>query len=223
MPQKPNHQSFFPYNRITVSDLQKEWEILTRKFCSNAQQRAEIFALLRDKYTETPRFYHNLSHVNSLLRQAADFVFDDAEAVQMAIWFHDVIYNPLSGNNETDSAELAVICLQDLDFPPDKIKRIRQMILATQKHSPADLDEDGRIFLDLDLSILGSGEEIYDKYRQAIRREYSFVPYFLYRRSRRRILQNFLARETIYYTEKARQRWENQAQTNLNNEINLLR
>ena len=96
------------------------------------------------------------------------------------------------------------------------------MILGTQKHDATDLDYDGKLFLDLDLAILGTNENIYQNYKNAIRREYSFVPWFLYRRSRAKIMTNFLEREFIYFTDELREKFETQARANIANEIKEL-
>jgi predicted metal-dependent HD superfamily phosphohydrolase len=96
------------------------------------------------------------------------------------------------------------------------------MILATPAHEAENLDFDGRLFLDLDLEILGADEKIYGEYKKAIRREYSFVPFFLYRRERRRILENFLSREFLYFTEEMREKCERRARRNIAKEIKEL-
>jgi predicted metal-dependent HD superfamily phosphohydrolase len=49
------------------------------------------------------------------------------------------------------------------------------MIRATEKHDSSSLDADGKLFLDLDLGILAAGTEVYKRYAEAIRQEYSFA------------------------------------------------
>jgi predicted metal-dependent HD superfamily phosphohydrolase len=180
--------------------------------------------LLISKYSEKHRAYHNLSHINYLLRGAWAFgnTFHDYEAARLAVWFHDAIYEPKSKTNEIESAALAVKSLSELKVPKIKIEKVEKMILATQKHDAAALDEDGELFLDLDLSILGTTPSIYQKYAQAIRREYSFVPENLYREKRREVLRHFLQREFIYYTVEMREFYEEAAQINIANEIEEL-
>lgn len=96
------------------------------------------------------------------------------------------------------------------------------MILATAKHDAAALDFDGRLFLDLDLSILGAGAGVYKKYSAAIRCEYAHVPDVLYFRGRKRVLENFRRREFIYFTAEMRGRFEAAARVNIENEIKEL-
>lgn len=124
--------------------------------------------------------------------------------------------------NEIKSAELAVEKLSALNVPKITVEKVEAMILATRNHKSDGLDEDGKLFLDLDLSILGAEAEVYKHYSAAIRREYSFVPWFLYRHSRRKILESFLEREFLYFTAEMRGKYETAARANVANEIKEL-
>ncbi len=214
--------NIFQVTQSIISKLKSDWQSQTRKFCSNDKIINDISSLLVEKYSEKHRAYHNLSHINYLLKKAEMIDFEDFDSVYFAIWFHDIIYAPKKSDNEVESAKLAVKLLQQLSFPKNKITLVKQIILATQTHSAENLDQDGKIFLDLDLSILGAKPEIYQNYAQAIRMEYSHVWNFLYRRGRRKILESFLQREVIFFSAEIRQNLEKQARSNLANEIKLL-
>lgn len=222
MSKKITNPNIFAIGQTTISDLKNEWQKMLRNYCSDESKVDEIIQILIDKYSEKHRAYHNLSHINYLLKEAKKFEFADADAIYFTTWFHDVIYEPKKSDNEIESAKLAAKLLQKLNLPEETITKIEQIILATQTHSPENLDEDGKIFLDLDLSILGADQEIYQNYSRAIRQEYSYVEYSLYRRGRKKVLENFLKRETIFFTENLRERFENQARLNLANEIKEL-
>ena len=62
-------------------------------------------------YQEKHRAYHNLEHVNDCLNQLDNFESEitDKHIIEMAIWYHDIIYNPYGKNNELKSAEEASI------------------------------------------------------------------------------------------------------------------
>lgn len=222
MSKKITNPNIFAIGQTTISDLKNEWQKMLRNYCSDESKVDEIIQILIDKYSEKHRAYHNLSHINYLLKEAKKFEFADADAIYFTTWFHDVIYEPKKSDNEIESAKLAAKLLQKLNLPEETITKIEQIILATQTHSPENLDEDGKIFLDLDLSILGADQEIYQNYSRAIRQEYSHVEYSLYRCGRKKVLENFLKRETIFFTENLRERFENQARLNLANEIKEL-
>ncbi len=72
---------------------------------------------------------------------------------------------------------------------------------------------------DIDLTILGSSERIYAQFEENVRKEYKWVPYFLYKKKRKEILRSFLDRERIYQTKYFNNKLETQAQINLNNAI----
>jgi predicted metal-dependent HD superfamily phosphohydrolase len=221
---KNNQNYSFLVSQTLVTNLERSFFELLRKFTNDEILINQIITFVIEKYTEKHRVYHNLSHINALLFNAENFRerLADFESVQLAIWFHDVIYNPKRFNNESESAKIAVEYLSKLDVPKVKIEQVERMILATAKHNATDLDFDGKLFLDLDLGILGQNENVYKIYSEAIRKEYSFVPWFLYKRSRRKVLEAFLSREIIYFTQEIRQDFEAQARINLSNEIKEL-
>jgi predicted metal-dependent HD superfamily phosphohydrolase len=144
------------------------------------------------------------------------------DAVYFAIWFHDVIYDTKRSDNEEKSAEFASEVLGSLGVPEQTIATVWEMILATKYHRGADLSWDTKAFLDLDTSILGAPQEIYEEYSRAIRKEYSWVPDVLYQKGRMKVLNDFLEREYIYYTEEIRTRYELQARHNIAEEVRVL-
>lgn len=222
MSKKFTNPNNFGTRQPTISNLQNDWQKVLLNYCSDESKIDKTFQILVEKYSESHRAYHNLSHINYLLEEAKKIEFADADAIYLTTWFHDLIYEPKKSDNEIQSAKLAVKLLQELNIPDNTITKIEQIILATQTHSDKNLDQDGKIFLDLDLSILGADKEIYWNYSQAIRQEYSQVEDILYRMGRKKVLENFLQRETIYFTENLRERFENQARLNLANEIKEL-
>lgn len=224
MSQCADNQKFFAFDETLIRNLKSGWRALVGEFSADGEAGAAAFDFLVDRYTEEHRYYHNLCHVNALLFLAEDFKgnFSDYDCVRLAIWFHDAIYEPREKGNEIGSAKLAVESLSRLGLMENKIQKVERMILATERHDAAALDFDGKLFLDLDLSILGAGEEAYKKYSAAIRCEYSHVPEFLYFEARRKVLENFLRREFIYFTGEMRVRFERAARVNIENEIKEL-
>jgi predicted metal-dependent HD superfamily phosphohydrolase len=76
--------------------------------------------------------------------------------------------------------------------------------------------------LDCDLCILGQEEVKYKIYAQQIRAEYKNVPNFLYQSGRIEVLNKFLARERIFFTDLFFAQFEKQARENIKNELILL-
>jgi len=78
------------------------------------------------------------------------------------------------------------------------------------------------IFLDLDLAVLGTSPSEYDEYAVQIRQEYIHYCWEEYAAGRRAVLNGFLAREWLYFTDHFRQRYEMQARKNLQRELDNL-
>jgi predicted metal-dependent HD superfamily phosphohydrolase len=214
----------FPIDEQGKEFLQQQWNQLCAGYESPLLARHAAFALLREKYAEKHRAYHNLSHIRALLEHAESFrhELESYDTVAFAIWFHDAIYNTKRNDNEEKSAELAAETSGKLLLPRELITAVEQMILATKKHELLNDSADLKLFLDFDLSILGTSAEVYQRYSQAIRKEYSWVPYFLYRKGRKKVLESFLKREQLYFTEAMKARYETQAQQNLERELGQL-
>jgi predicted metal-dependent HD superfamily phosphohydrolase len=143
-------------------------------------------------------------------------------ALFLAGWFHDAVYDSRAKDNEEQSASLAVASLRPLRLPEPLLAETARLILLTKTHQAAPYDTLGHLLLDADLAILGAEPPAYDAYADAIRREYVWVPEDLYREGRRRVLEGFLGRPRLYFTEALAARCEEQARSNLRREIAAL-
>jgi predicted metal-dependent HD superfamily phosphohydrolase len=210
--------------------LSEQWRQLAAPYASAVTDAA--WQKLQQAYLEPGRHYHNLNHICALLNWAEQYQaqLQQYDAVRFAVWYHDAVYHTRQQDNEERSAELAAQELQRLNVPPATIHAVEALIRATKTHqvaAPADgqtagRPDDTRWFLDFDLAILGSRPAIYRAYSQAIRREYGWVPSLLYRRGRRQVLEGFLKREQLFFTEEMRNQLEAQARTNLGEELTQL-
>lgn len=222
--QSKKQTPFFQLDEPGVAQLRQGWAELTHPLSARPERLQALWEQLTKNYSESHRSYHNLSHIKALfdhIHPIRDHL-EDIEVVGWAIWFHDVIYRTRHSDNEEQSAAFAFEWLNELEMPPLRRDMVRRLILATKHHSLDQLPPDGAYFLDADLAILGASEPVYLEYRQAIRREYSWVPEFVYRRKRRAVLESFLTREQLYFTSEMRARLEAQARQNLSAEIQFL-
>lgn len=212
--------NFFNIDTQDIEILRQEWCELALCYTSDNTSIQNAFQILYERYSERHRLYHNLSHVKTLLSlcRCTDSL-EHYNAIRFAIWFHDVIYSTQRQDNEDKSADLAAQMLSVCRVDSTTIKYVQSLIMATKKHSDKGLPADGRLFLDMDLAILGADEKIYAEYRKAIRGEYCWVPEFLYRRSRRKVLQAFQNRESIYFTERMKAQYEVRARANIAAEL----
>jgi predicted metal-dependent HD superfamily phosphohydrolase len=186
-------------------------------FASEPAVRA-LCDVVSDAWSEPHRRYHSLQHLSECLRWLDDPALDGALArpleVELALFFHDLVYDTTRSDNEEVSAERAVALLSAVDGADGAaIERVRAMILATRSHV-ADTD-DARLMLDVDLSILGADERRFAEYEQQIREEYHWVPDDAYRAGRRRVLEGFAERGRIFQTPIMFERLEARAKDNL--------
>ncbi|WP_022822023.1 HD domain-containing protein [Hymenobacter norwichensis] len=205
------------------TQLATHWHQLTTPLLADAARRDAMLHHLTAAYTASGRHYHNLRHVEVLLnavQQQADAV-QDMPVVQLAVWFHDAVYNALRDDNETRSAELALTFLAETTLPLDRQQRVAFLIERTKDHTqpqPPD-DTDLHLFLDADLGILGAPEATYWEYAQHVRKEYRLVPDILYRRGRRKVLEKLLHTSVLYQTETYRTQLDAAARRNLQAEL----
>jgi predicted metal-dependent HD superfamily phosphohydrolase len=189
-------------------------------------QSAIILSSLTAAYDDASRTYHNLVHVAAVLDDLDRYgdAMIDRDAVVMAALLHDAIYDATRSDNETASARLARLHLDDLGCNADRVEAIARMIEAT-RHTEADVanaDTDTALLLDCDLAILAAPRDRYLAYATAIRREYAHVPEESFRTGRRRVLAAFLARPKLYATPAFAAAWEARARANLAAEIAAL-
>jgi predicted metal-dependent HD superfamily phosphohydrolase len=184
-----------------------------------------IRAGLTRAYAAPDRHYHNLTHIETLLGLARQHknALADTEAVEAAIWFHDAIYDTRRPDNEDRSADLALDHLKG-KVTAERLDRIAAMIRATSGHNLPDFSSPGAardcaLFLDMDLAILGAPPDDFEHYAAAVRREYSFVPEPLWVEGRRKVLDQFLARSSIYLSPQFQASHEAAARRNLEHEL----
>lgn len=180
----------------------------------------ELMRQLLEAYREPQRKYHTEQHLKEcllLFGECSGRAIEPGE-IEIALWFHDAVYNAKASDNEVRSAEWAANALNDANVPPERILRVQAHILAT-KHSALPQGADQQLLVDIDLSILGAEPSRFEEYEQQVRQEYRYVPGFIFRRKRKQILTEFLARKSIYATPMLREKLEEQARKNITGSI----
>jgi len=199
----------------------KQWHNLMQSF--GLEKNQETSEKLTKAYSEKQRHYHTFDHINACLKHL-EKVRDLAEKpdeIEMALWFHDAIYKPLSSSNELDSAVWAAKFLTDNHVKQKIIDRVYQLIMVTL-HDGFTQTNDQALMIDIDLTILGSPYETYQIFEKNIRKEYRLVPYFIYRKKRKEILQGFLKHDRIYRTNYFYELYETNARENMSHAISML-
>jgi predicted metal-dependent HD superfamily phosphohydrolase len=204
--------------------LRDHWLSLWTRLGGNPAQATRPYDRLVERYSEPHRHYHTLAHIQHCLEEfeAARPVCIDANAVEMAIWFHDAVYVPKAKDNEAQSAELARTVLNVGGFADGVIDEVARLVLVTAHVEEVMESDDASTLVDVDLSILGQSAQTFDEYERQIRREYAWVPDDAYRTGRAAVLERFIARPLIYVTSEYRN-YENAARANIARSLERLR
>ncbi len=177
---------------------------------------------LRARYAEPHRAYHGQGHVDALLRVLAGLgaAVTDRAAVELAIWYHDAIYDPAARDNEARSADLLRTEMAGLAHPA-RLDAAELMVRLTAEHAftpqvPPAQRADCALFLDLDMAVLGAAPEVFDDYERGIAAEY--VPVHgadAYRTGRTAFLRTLLARPRLFLTDRFEAALHAPAQANI--------
>jgi predicted metal-dependent HD superfamily phosphohydrolase len=174
-------------------------------------------------WSEPHRSYHDLAHLAAVLGLVAELgaSADDADAVRLAAWYHDVVYDPERTDNEEISAQRARAGLRGL-VPDERAAEVERLVRLTAGHDPDDGDANGAVLCDADLAVLASPPESYAAYASAIRTEYGHLTDEQFTAGRIAVLEHLLALPWLYRTPAALP-WTSPARANLTAEVTLLR
>ncbi len=200
-------------------DLHSQWPALL-------SGHSDLRDRLINAYDEPHRSYHDLQHLREVFERidvlaSAEEQDIDLDAVLLAAWFHDSVYDA-EGDNEERSAVLAAQELTDADVTPALVSEVARLVRVTATHQVSDGDLEGQVLCDADLGILAADQQRYDGYTSGVRREYQHVSDNDFRHGRAQILRNLLAAPTLFNTSFARQHWEKAARESVQREIQQL-
>jgi predicted metal-dependent HD superfamily phosphohydrolase len=193
---------------------------LAERFCALWQQCGgantdAVWRTLEQHYQELHRYYHTLAHLKHCLGQldiAREHV-TEFNAIEMAIWFHDVIYHYGARDNEI----LSVAFFREAaapTMPAEFVDRVSEFIIATQ-HTGAAKDASVAYVVDIDLSGFGLPWEEYLSDSDALRHEANGVSDEHYYRGKLRFLTELQRWPSLFQTAFFRNRLEATAQSNI--------
>ncbi len=136
-----------------------------------------IHQLLINAYNEKQRVYHTQQHIEDCLELFDEIKnqLEDPDSVELAIWFHDVIYKINSRENEQLSADLFMNLSEDI-LKPSLRHRVYQHIIATLHNGSEMLEHDSRYMVDIDLSSFGMPWDKFLQNSRAVRQEMEHIP-----------------------------------------------
>jgi len=208
----------------TLSEAEENYLILRFSDCLRSFKVSELYIVelydrLYFEYSDWKRYYHNLSHIYNLLKLSEQYRSElkNPFIVDLAIWFHDVVYDSSKKDNELQSA----ILFEELMRPfltKEETEQVKSLIMSTYGHKPLIPDDtDHQYFLDFDLAILAADKETYNIYSDAIKDEYkSLFSFLVYKGGRKKVLQSFLDRKMLYYSHYFKEHCEPVARQNRN-------
>jgi predicted metal-dependent HD superfamily phosphohydrolase len=175
-------------------------------------------------WSEPHRRYHDLAHLAAVLGLVGELTgaATDPDAVRLAAWYHDVVYDPRRGDNEQISAERARAGLRGL-VPSERVEEVVRLVLLTAGHDPAPEDANGAVLCDADLAVLAGPPEAYAAYASAVREEYGHLSDAEFTAGRTAVLEHLLALPALYRLPAVAGEWTPRARANLAAELSLLR
>jgi len=204
--------------------LADAWLLLAREVGARGDA-AGAGAMLLGRWSEPHRAYHDLAHLDDVLRRLDLLVAETPHpaVVRLAAWFHDAVYDPTTSDNEERSAELATTTLAGLGLAPDVVADVARLVRVTATHDVADDDRDAAVLCDADLAVLAADPLRYESYVEGVRREYQHLDDTTFARGRAEVLSRLLDRPQLFRTGYGRREWEQGARANASAELRSLR
>jgi predicted metal-dependent HD superfamily phosphohydrolase len=195
--------------------LLPKWKIIGYNW--NATQKFYM-ENLSDAYLKG-RYYHTVRHINYMINHVKDFKLTKKEQakLELAIWFHDIVYDAQKTDNEKNSGIKLVHFGESIGIRLKDINEMTDLILDT-KHNITPTTKLGKIICDLDLREFVSDRQKLNT--PEVRKEYSHLSDEEFNKGRVEFLKTMLKKTHIYHTKLYRDLFENKARENLTNELN---
>jgi predicted metal-dependent HD superfamily phosphohydrolase len=196
---------------------------LWSRCCGQRDAADSVFSGIEASYGEAHRRYHTGAHIDHCLRQfdLARDDMEDADAIELALWFHDVEYDPDASDNELMSAERfrqAADGLMDGPF----VEQVYRLILTTIHNGPPGMPDE-KFVVDIDLSSFGLPWDEFTRDSRNVRREFPKVNDQDFAQKNSGFLQRLLNRSNVYSTDFFRQHLEARARENMQKQIVFLK
>lgn len=209
--------------------LETMWMELVLSYGDHPPRTELWFANIVNAYSGGKRFYHNLDHLATMIRDihvlAMREGLNDTRLIEFATYFHDYFYEPGDPNNEQFSAEVAEKCVRELGFHDFTVERINELILMTKTHRVDTSDHfplAARIMSDADMLILAAPRDDYRFYARCVRLEHYKFDNSQWYEGRGEFLRKMIKDGNIFHTETAK-RLEQVARENLIWELDSLK
>lgn len=211
----------------------KEQDIIKINTISLLSVGTHVFDTMITKYMEKHRKYHNQSHIKLMLKLHNRLVsqkhveLDNRLAVEMAVFFHDVIYNTDHSypRNVIESTYHCEAVLRSLKANPEFISAVKSLIRFTDYYRrtpiPAKYKKDAEYLHDLDFAYFGAAYDAFLTCTKKIKKEFDLLTRFKFARKRREFLLRMLSKP-IFKTKVFRLEFESSARDNIKAYLGIL-
>lgn len=186
----------------------------------------DMHVLIKNTYIKNGMAYHNLDHISDCLTnlflniekiqelESSKISEFEISALFAAIYFHDIIYVPMSSDNESLSVAASRTYLTVLGCDNHFISEVKRLILATKHDTPPKKVSDS-IIMDIDLAGLALPWVEFTNMTEKIYKEFSFLERDVFIKGRKKFFEKMLSRGPIYHTVYFYTQLESKAQDNL--------
>lgn len=195
----------------------RHFNALLAKLGVDVQQNYTIGRSIFARMSNENLTYHNYQHVLNLIIKSINYDIELTLTEQLAIWFHDVIYIPLSKHefNERNSALFMDASMQGL-IDSKIITDASKIIFDTARHLE-DFEPFSKNVLDLDMAHFSDEREKYNVSTQNLIKEFenAGVNRVDFNIGRKTFLQKLLSKKNIYRSEYFIDNCEDKARENI--------
>lgn len=174
-----------------------------------------IFDRLYSAWASSTRHYHDVEHLIDCLREVdGEEASTTRDLVELALWYHDAIYEPGKADCEARSAKWLAADCKTLGLGDEVAREATALVEATAHGRSAVESDAAALVVDIDLSILGREAQRFMEFEYGVEKEYAAIPTLAFRRGRGRFLAHLLV-GPIYRTSRYRERFESAARANI--------
>lgn len=208
------------------------WQDLATSLHVN-QFADSVYRDLEGRYTSGGRRYHSIGHVIECVEHLhavsgpttqpyglVPLSPADSPLIELALWFHDAVYDAEAHDNEARSADLAEARCRQMGLGDGAAAAVAGLVRCTAHLAPTAASRGNpsagaSLIRDIDLAILGASPAAYRSYEEGVRFEYAHLSRQEFRVGRRDVCVRLLSRESIYDTQYFRGIFDARARANL--------
>jgi predicted metal-dependent HD superfamily phosphohydrolase len=212
-------------NLELTSDQDRFLSLWKRNLLQGAPDHAlEIYKFLINAYDQNQRVYHTRQHIEDCLTlfDRIQPRLENPDALELAIWYHDAIYEIGARDNERQSADLFLRHARDV-FDQDLCGIVEKHVMATLHRGDLMPHIDSGYMVDIDLASFGKPWDMFINDAEKVRMEMPHIPDHLFYPSQFAFQNTLLDRRQFFQSDYFFERYEETARYNLAEYSKLIR